>query len=75
MIMKVESIEDLTDGSCRVTFTMDWDTMAIFARFGLENVLRNAVESEIESEGGHFQTFDPNPEDVIVAGDLENEHS
>jgi hypothetical protein len=49
MIMKVESIEDLTDGSCRVTFTMDWDTMAIFARIGLENALVKAAEESIQN--------------------------
>lgn len=63
MIMKVESIEDLTDGSCRVTFTMDWDTMAIFARIGLENVLVKAAEESI-------QNFDATTEETT-----ENEHS
>lgn len=63
MIMKVKSIEDLTDGSCRVTFTMDWDTMAIFARIGLENVLVKAAEESI-------QNFDATTEETT-----ENEHS
>jgi hypothetical protein len=63
MIMKVESIEDLNDGSCRVTFAMDWDTMAIFARIGLENTLIKAAEESI-------QTFD-----MTTEGMAENEHS
>ena len=63
MVMKVESIEDLNDGSCRVTFTMDWDTMAIFARIGLENTLIKAAEESI-------QTFDMTTEEMA-----ENEHS
>lgn len=44
MNIEVEGIEDLNDGSCRITFAMDWDTMAIFTKLGLENVLRKAVE-------------------------------
>jgi len=63
MIMKVESIEDLNDGFCRVTFTMDWDTMVIFTRIGLENTLMKAAEESI-------QTFDATTEEMV-----QNEHS
>jgi hypothetical protein len=46
--LEVVRIVDNEDGSANVEFSMDWDTITLFAKIGIMHVLTEAVEKEFK---------------------------